>query len=494
MKNAMINGGHDWESEHLRSFQLEYRRRDGTYFWSEDILDVIRDDHGLPTHVLGVGRDITERKKQEQEVIRSREYIWTLFENFPALIWRSGLDGKCNYFNKSWLNWTGRSLEQELNDGWTEGIYLDDLESYFKIYKTAIKDHQSFQMEHRLRHASGEYRWVINIARPYNDPDGHFAGYIGSCYDIHEEHQNRVAIIERSEIMNKLYEITRDLNHHQDMDSLLDMICEKTMELMDVPVIWVSTYDSDRDALIVKCGKGYDYPIGSVIPRGAGIAGRVLETEQPIILDDFSSYTERLPQMKDAPFAAVMTIPMLYNSMLIGVIGLGEVKPSKKVFRDEDLKLVSLLANTAASAIHNAKLYESVQTNADQLAMLYDAGLALNSMLEPQKQLSFLLQIAQQALNCARTGYLRYNHDDNKFIFDSYYSASGEDLSDWVNKVIPDGKSSELIDTLIAEKLPVNIKNSSREQPGVELVRGNGIDPVCSGHAWKELFGYHSRL
>ena len=104
--------------------------------------------------------------------------------------------------------------------------------------------------------------------------------------------------------------------------------------------------------------------------------------------------------------------------------------------------------------------------------MLYDAGLALNGTLEPKKQLSFLMQIAQQALNCARTGYIRYNQDNNEFIFDSYYSASGEDLSDRVNKVIPKGKGSELIESLVNGRLPVNINNLSQDQHEEELFPG----------------------
>ena len=138
MKNAAIDGEHDWESEHLRSFQLEYIRKNKTRFWSEDILDTIRDGNNQITHILGVGRDITLRKKQEDELVRSRDYIWKLFENFPTLVWRTGLDGKCNYVNLSWLKWTGRSLEQELGDGWMDGIHLDDYQRCQNTFVNSI--------------------------------------------------------------------------------------------------------------------------------------------------------------------------------------------------------------------------------------------------------------------------------------------------------------------------------------------------------------------
>ncbi len=215
MKNAAIDGEHDWESEHLRSFQLEYIRKNKTRFWSEDILDTIRDGNNQITHILGVGRDITLRKKQEDELVRSRDYIWKLFENFPTLVWRTGLDGKCNYVNLSWLKWTGRSLEQELGDGWMDGIHLDDYQRCQNTFETAFTKREPYQIEYRLKHASGDYRWIMDIGRPYNDLDGNFAGYLGSSYDNNDERQNRDTIIQRAEKMSKLYEITRDLNNHQ---------------------------------------------------------------------------------------------------------------------------------------------------------------------------------------------------------------------------------------------------------------------------------------
>jgi PAS domain S-box-containing protein len=458
MKNAAIDGEHDWESEHLRTFQLEYIRKNKTRFWSEDILDTIRDGNNQITHILGVGRDITLRKKQEEEVIRSRDYIWTLFENFPALIWRTGLDGKCNYLNLSWLKWTGRTLEQELGEGWMDGIFLDDYEAALKTVDSAKKKREPFQIEYRLRHASGEYRWIMDIGRPFNDLDGNFAGYLGSCYDIHEERQNRDTIVKRAEKMGKLYEITRDFNKHQNLQTILDLVCEKTMQLMEVPEVGVSTYDPQMNALIVKSIRGYDIPIGTVIPSGVGIAGKVIQTHLPIVLNEYASYEARLAQFYDAPFAATMTIPMLFGDDLIGILGLGEFKPSKRIFTEEDLKWASLLANAAAGAIYNAELYQSVQTKADQLAMLYDAGLALNSMLEPKKLLSFLLQIAQQTLSCERIAFLRVNEDNGTVVYEVGHGLP-QKLVEKLSRIEIQAKKDDPIDRLMQSHLPVKYSN-----------------------------------
>jgi two-component system NtrC family sensor kinase len=77
---------------------------------------------------IAIGQDISDRKRAEEALKKSRDFYLTLFEYFPGLIWQSGLDGKCNYFNQAWLNFTGRTFEQETGNGWTQGVHPDDRE------------------------------------------------------------------------------------------------------------------------------------------------------------------------------------------------------------------------------------------------------------------------------------------------------------------------------------------------------------------------------
>jgi PAS domain S-box-containing protein len=132
-------------------------------------------------------RDITQRKMLEKEIRRSRDYYLTLLEDFPAMIWQAGSDAKCNYFNHTWLSFTGRTLEQEIGDGWMDDIHPDDLDRCVETYLTAFEARQSFVIEYRARRYDGEYRWLRDQGSPYYDLDGGFAGYLGSCYDITEQ-------------------------------------------------------------------------------------------------------------------------------------------------------------------------------------------------------------------------------------------------------------------------------------------------------------------
>ncbi|MFA7404149.1 MAG: PAS domain-containing sensor histidine kinase [Pelobacteraceae bacterium] len=125
-----------------------------------------------------------ELQKSEDSLIRSRDYHMKLLEIFPSLIWRSGTDGRCNYFNQTWLAFTGRTMEEEIGEGWVDGVHPDDRERCIACYTAAFQAQQAFTMEYRLRFHDGSYHWINDHGCPYYDLDGDFAGYIGSCYDI----------------------------------------------------------------------------------------------------------------------------------------------------------------------------------------------------------------------------------------------------------------------------------------------------------------------
>lgn len=111
----------------------------------------------------------------------------TIVETAPNLIWRSGLDAKCYYFNKTWLDFTGRTYEQEYGNGWAEGVHPDDFDRCLKIYLENFENRTAFEMEYRLLRHDGVYRWIDDRGVPAVDENGEFTGFIGSCLDVSEK-------------------------------------------------------------------------------------------------------------------------------------------------------------------------------------------------------------------------------------------------------------------------------------------------------------------
>ncbi len=107
-----------------------------------------------------------------------------IVELSPNMIWRAGLDTLCDYFNTTWLNFTGRTLEQEAGTGWAEGVHPDDFDDCLKIYLDSFALRESFEMEYRLRRHDGEWRWINDRGVPFYNDEKEFSGYIGSCMDV----------------------------------------------------------------------------------------------------------------------------------------------------------------------------------------------------------------------------------------------------------------------------------------------------------------------
>jgi diguanylate cyclase (GGDEF)-like protein/PAS domain S-box-containing protein len=132
-------------------------------------------------------RDISERQRAETLLRESEQHFRTIANGGTTLIWTSGLDRRCDYFNEPWLRFTGRSLAQELGDGWLEGVHPDDRNACLRTYLDAFDQRRPFSMDYRLHHADGSYRWIRDDGNPRYDSQGAFIGFIGFCMDITQQ-------------------------------------------------------------------------------------------------------------------------------------------------------------------------------------------------------------------------------------------------------------------------------------------------------------------
>jgi PAS domain S-box-containing protein len=157
---------------------------------------------------VGVVFDITERKRVEEQLRESEARFRAVADAAPVMIWMSGPDKLCTFFNKGWLDFTGRALEQELGNGWADGVHRDDFDRCLEIYAKAFDARQEFTMEYRLRRFDGEYCWVLDNGVPRLDPDGTFLGYIGTCIDISERKRAEESVRESEKRIRMLLETT----------------------------------------------------------------------------------------------------------------------------------------------------------------------------------------------------------------------------------------------------------------------------------------------
>lgn len=184
--------------------------------------------------IVGLMWQRRERKKAETELVLSNNRLRESEERFrlvantaPVLIWMSGPDKLCNYFNQPWLEFTGRPNEAELGDGWAKGVHPEDLRGCMDTYTNAFDRRESFKRQYRLRRNDGGYRWVFDIGVPRFDTNGSFAGYIGSCNDVTERKSAEEALASLSGRLIEAQEeerkrIAREL--HDDYNQRLAML------------------------------------------------------------------------------------------------------------------------------------------------------------------------------------------------------------------------------------------------------------------------------
>jgi len=171
---------------------------------------------------------LVEEHRQSLRESRESESRFRLVANTaPVMIWMSGPDKLCTYFNQPWLAFTGRHLEAELGNGWSEGVHAEDVEGCLKTYTRAFDRRESCNMEYRLRRHDGQYRWVNDLGVPRFNDDGSFAGYIGTCLDITEQKLAEEALSSMSRRLIEAHEeertwIAREL--HDDINQRLAIL------------------------------------------------------------------------------------------------------------------------------------------------------------------------------------------------------------------------------------------------------------------------------
>jgi PAS domain S-box-containing protein len=173
--------------ERADHFHTVRRRKDGSLLDVSLSISPVRDSSGRVIGASKVARDITAQKQDEQALRESEQRFRVITDASPILVWMAGTDKLCYYFNKGWLDFVGRTLEQESGNGWAENVHSEDFDRCLQIYVSNFDARLPFEMEYRMRHQTGQYRWILDRGVPRYTPDGTFEGYVGACLDIHDQ-------------------------------------------------------------------------------------------------------------------------------------------------------------------------------------------------------------------------------------------------------------------------------------------------------------------
>lgn len=136
--------------------------------------------------IVATVRDVTRPGLIQDEIARARDFYLTLLDRFPSPMWRSTTPLGVDWVNQAYLEFTGRSLEEELGEGWVEIVHPDDLPELIETFGRTFEDREPFVLEYRIRHRSGQYRWVVDHGQPIVGLEGEFLGQVGAFYDVHD--------------------------------------------------------------------------------------------------------------------------------------------------------------------------------------------------------------------------------------------------------------------------------------------------------------------
>lgn len=164
--------------------EVSFLSGDSAPRWGQLFAWPVQECDGTVARIQVILLDITEHRRLQAELAESEARFRVLGDSAPVMLWMSGRDSLCTFFNQRWLEFTGRTMEAEMGEGWIEGVHPEDFQHCMDVYLDGFVQRREFRMEYRLRRADGQYRWILDTGLPRYLPDGQYAGFIGSCIDI----------------------------------------------------------------------------------------------------------------------------------------------------------------------------------------------------------------------------------------------------------------------------------------------------------------------
>lgn len=353
-----------------QKYESEYRIKDkkGKVRWVIARGKLEYDAEGNPVTFPGILIDITLRKQAEEEMRESERRLRFMADSMPQLVWTTNAEGKNDYFNKQWYDYTGMKPDQPVSDVWAKLIHPDDAPLIRKKWEAAFKKHQPYETELRLYYApSKSYRWVMTRAVPLVDDEGRITKWYGTCTDIDDRKRSEA-------IQTFLAEASKKLSESLDYNETL-----KQVSRLGIPALadWCSVdlYDPEtgftqvavahRNPKRVHMAREYrrHNPVSIDDPTGLGRVVRTGEVDfVPVVnMDMIRQYItdpEKLALFEELDLHSAMTVPIIVDEKPVGAISF-LTSESRRHYTKRDLAVAEELAARVSLSITNAKLYSN---------------------------------------------------------------------------------------------------------------------------------------
>jgi PAS domain S-box-containing protein len=343
-------------------------------------------------------------------------------------IWDWDLATNDVYFSPRWksiLGYQDHELANRLEE-WQVRIHPDDAERAMATVQAHLNGETPvYQLEHRLRHKDGSYRWILARGIAIRDASGKPYRLAGSHTDITERKRAEEDVRRQNEYLAALHETALGVMGRLDIMELLEAIVERSLRLIGASYGWVYLVAPEKDALEVKVGTGlFHQYVGLRLKPGEGLAGKVWQMGQPMAVEDYHHWSGRSQQYEKEQIGSAMGVPLKSGSEVVGITGLART-PSEPPFRQDEIDLMGRLAQLASIALENARLHTSLQV---ELADRVRAEQALEERLAFEQ---LIASISTEFINLgpdevdagiqhALELIAEFSEDDRSYIFQFY--------------------------------------------------------------------------
>lgn len=349
------------------NFEREVRvlQPSGDVRWVALMGRFIYSENGTPIRIIGVVRDISDRKQNEEDYRAAHLKVRDLLDGMPQLIWTSSPAGDPIYANKQCLNYTGVDVADKKNNGWVKAIHPDDAEKTFIAWGNAMATGNSFEAEYRIKRQDGEYRWFLGRAVPIRNDAGMVSEWLGTATDIHDR-----KLIEQREgrIQKKVAQLQRtatELAKPHSPSQIAKIVLESIFETIGPDSGCVALLEDDH--FRVSYSRGYSEEslnlIEKTVARDIPIY-QAVKTRSPVVIgnkkDLIANYPAYAEAFEKSGRHGIAIFPLIVESRSIGVIALGFNSETR--FSQERLSFLTILCEQCAQTIERARLFEAEKT------------------------------------------------------------------------------------------------------------------------------------